>query len=114
MLRKILYKHVPRELIDRPKTGFTPPIGRWMSGALRPLLDEHLNPARITRQGLLDPAMVQIVRRRFEAGDPFSVQRVWLLLAFQLWHARWMETPMLSRVASRHTDRMAQATETTV
>ena len=93
LLRKVLYKHVPRELIERPKTGFTPPIGKWMAGALRPLLDQYLEPGRIARQGLLDPCMVQTVRRRFEAGDPYSVQRVWLLLAFQLWHARWMETP---------------------
>ena len=113
LLRKVLYKHVPRELIERPKAGFTPPIARWMSGALRSLLNEHLNPVRIARQGLLDPAMVQTVRRRFEAGDPFSVQRVWLLLAFQLWHARWMEGSMPSRVASQHTERKVQATEST-
>lgn len=93
LLRKVLYKHVPRELIDRPKTGFTPPIGRWMSGALKPLLDQYLDTGRIASQGLLNPMMVQTVRRRFEAGDPYSVQRVWLLLAFQLWHARWMEGP---------------------
>jgi asparagine synthase (glutamine-hydrolysing) len=98
LLRKVLYKHVPRELIDRPKMGFTPPIGRWMTGELKPLLDQYLDPGRIARQGLLDPSTVQTVRKRFEAGDPYSVQRVWLLLAFQLWHARWMEG---AAVASR-------------
>lgn len=91
LLRKVLYRHVPRELIDRPKKGFAPPIGRWMSGALRSLLDKHLDLQRIARQGILNPQVVAAVRQRFEAGDPFSVQRVWLLLAFQLWHARWME-----------------------
>jgi asparagine synthase (glutamine-hydrolysing) len=91
LLRKVLYRHVPRELIDRPKMGFAAPIGRWMSGALKSLLDDYLDSRRIARQGILDPTIVQAVRRRFDAGDPFSVQRVWLLLAFQLWHARWME-----------------------
>jgi hypothetical protein len=62
-----------------------------MSGALRSLLDTHLDTRRIARQGILNPQIVAAVRQRFEAGDPFSVQRVWLLLAFQLWHARWME-----------------------
>ena len=95
LLRKVLYKHVPRALIDRPKRGFTAPIGRWMSGALKPLLDHHLDPRRIAEQGVLDAAVVQAVRRRFEAGDPHSVQRTWLLLAFQLWHARWMESAVL-------------------
>lgn len=93
LLRKVLYRHVPRELIDRPKKGFAPPIGSWMRGALKGLLDTHLDPARVSRQGVLDPGIVQTIRRRFEAGDPYSVQRVWLLLAFQLWYARWMEAP---------------------
>ena len=94
LLRKVLYRHVPRALIERPKMGFSPPIGRWMSGALKPLLDQYLDDRRITQQGILDPIVVRQVRRRFEAGDARSVQRVWLLLAFQMWHARWMEMPL--------------------
>lgn len=93
LLRKVLYRHVPRELVDRPKMGFATPLERWMSGGLKPLVDHHLDLRRIIDQGLLNPAMVNTVRGRFEAGDPFSVQRVWLLLAFQLWHERWMERP---------------------
>jgi asparagine synthase (glutamine-hydrolysing) len=96
LLRKVLYRHVPRDLIERPKTGFAPPIGRWMAGAFKPMLDHYLDPQRIAQQGILDPSIVQTVRQRFTAGDPFSVQRVWLLLAFQLWHARWMETQTVS------------------
>ena len=109
ILRKVLYRHVPRELIERPKTGFTPPLARWMSGKLRPLLDQYLDPGRIERQGLMNAAMVQTVRRRFEAGDPYSVQRVWLLLAFQLWHARWMESPAPIFAAFRERDARAVA-----
>ena len=93
LLRKVLYRRVPRELIERPKMGFSPPIGRWMSGTLKPLLDQYLDHRRITRQGLLDPAVVRRARQRFDAGDEGSVQRVWLLLAFQMWHARWMDMP---------------------
>ena len=91
LLRKVLYRHVPRRLIERPKMGFSPPIGRWLSGVLKPLVDRYLDRQRIAQQGLLNPDTVGTVKRRFEAGDPFSVQRVWLLLAFQLWYARWME-----------------------
>jgi asparagine synthase (glutamine-hydrolysing) len=96
LLRKVLYRHVPRALIERPKMGFSPPIGRWMSGALKSLLDQYLDDRRITQQGLLDPVVVKQVRFRFEAGDARSVQRIWLLLAFQMWHARWMEMPSLA------------------
>jgi asparagine synthase (glutamine-hydrolysing) len=99
LLRKVLYRHVPRELMERPKMGFSPPIGRWMAGGLRPLLDRYLEPRRIRAQGVLDPGLVGTVLRRFHAGDPFSVARVWLLLAFQLWHERWMEAGSLPAVA---------------
>lgn len=91
LLRTVLYRHVPRALIERPKMGFSPPIGRWMSGALKPLLDHYLDRGRIAAQGLLDPEAVNSARQRFVAGDPGADQRVWLLLAFQMWHARWME-----------------------
>ncbi len=93
LLRKVLYRHVPRGLIERPKMGFSPPIGRWISGELKPLVDQYLDPRRIERQGVLNPKTVATILRRFEMGDPHSVQRVWLLLAFQLWHARWMDEP---------------------
>lgn len=91
LLRTVLYRHVPRALIERPKMGFAPPIGRWMSGALKPLLDHFLDAGRVSRQGLFDPEAVRMARQRFVAGDPGADQRVWLLLAFQMWHARWME-----------------------
>jgi len=111
LLRKVLYRHVPRELVDRPKAGFTPPIGRWMSGALRPLLDHHLGHRHVTDQGIFDPAMVRTVRQRFEAGDPYSVQRVWLLLAFQLWHSRWMSQTSKTNSNSEPAEGRAPLTE---
>ena len=91
LLRKVLYRHVPRALIDRPKQGFGIPLGRWLTGSMRSLVSDYLAPARIHAQGLLDPGMVARMVRRLDAGDPAAVNRVWLLLAFQLWHARWME-----------------------
>lgn len=102
LLRKVLYRQVPRELIERPKMGFSPPIGRWMSGTLKPLLDQYLDHRRITQQGILDPVVVSQVRQRFDAGDAGSVQRVWLLLAFQMWHARWMEMPAFANAQAVH------------
>jgi asparagine synthase (glutamine-hydrolysing) len=107
----VLYRHVPQELVDRPKMGFSAPIGRWMSGALKPLVDHHLDPRRIARQGILNPAIVQTIRQRFDAGDPFSVQRVWLLLAFQLWQARWMEEASLPEVAVKPSVRETRSAE---
>ncbi|MEW6706226.1 MAG: asparagine synthase (glutamine-hydrolyzing) [Pseudomonadota bacterium] len=90
LLKKVLYRHVPRALVERPKRGFAVPVQQWLRGELAPLVDEHLEPRRITSQGLFDPEMVQGYVKRLRAGDAPAAQRVWLLLAFQMWHQRWM------------------------
>jgi asparagine synthase (glutamine-hydrolysing) len=90
LLKKVLYRYVPRSMVERPKRGFAVPVKQWLAADLRPLVDEHLAPDRITRQGLFDSGMVRQYLKRLDAGDPSVRQRVWLLLAFQMWYQRWM------------------------
>jgi asparagine synthase (glutamine-hydrolysing) len=90
LLRKVLYRYVPRELVDRPKQGFGVPIRQWLMHDLDALVDRHLEPHEMARQSLLDPAVVRTYVRRLRGGDHSVAQRVWLLLAFQMWRHRWM------------------------
>jgi asparagine synthase (glutamine-hydrolysing) len=90
LLKKILYRYVPRALVDRPKRGFAVPVTQWLAGDLRSLVDEQLEPGRLARQGLFNPRMVREYVRRLHAGDASVRERVWLLVAFQMWHQRWM------------------------
>jgi asparagine synthase (glutamine-hydrolysing) len=90
LLRRLLYRHVPRALVDRPKKGFSVPLARWLRGELAPLLDEHLAPEAVAAHGLLDPGLVQGYLGRFRRGDPSVARKVWLLLAFEMWQRRWM------------------------
>jgi asparagine synthase (glutamine-hydrolysing) len=90
LLRRVLYRHVPRELVDRPKMGFAIPLLAWLRGDLKSLVDEHLDPVAIRAQGLLDPALVARALRDFRNGDDYSVNKVWTVLAFQMWHRQWM------------------------
>jgi asparagine synthase (glutamine-hydrolysing) len=93
LLRKVLYKYVPRELIERPKQGFAIPLSSWLRGDLAPLIDEYLSPSRVRAGGLLDPDAVGRAVANFRAGGPandrLDVQKVWLLLAFEMWRSRW-------------------------
>ncbi len=89
LLRKVLYKYVPRELVDRPKMGFGLPQSEWLRGDLAHLLDEYLDPQAIRNQGLLDPRGVEMVVRTFRAGDPDAAEMVWSLLTFHMWLRRW-------------------------
>jgi asparagine synthase (glutamine-hydrolysing) len=93
LLRKVLYRYVPRELIERPKQGFAIPLSSWLRGELAPLLDNYLAPRRIRAGGLFDPDMVAKTVANFRDGgaehDRLDVQKVWLLLAFEMWRDRW-------------------------
>ncbi|MCS6854253.1 MAG: asparagine synthase (glutamine-hydrolyzing), partial [Elioraea sp.] len=55
MLRRVLYRHVPPTLIERPKQGFTPPMGAWLKGPLRDWAEDLLAPSSLEESGL-DPA----------------------------------------------------------
>jgi len=89
LLKKVLYRHVPQALVDRPKRGFGVPVKQWLAGDLKGLVAEHLDPHLVKEQALFDPAMVQGYVKRLHAGDVSVRQRVWLLVAFQMWHRRW-------------------------
>ena len=55
----MLYRHVPRELVERPKTGFGVPLSDWLRGPLRPWAEHLLDERRLREQGLLDVACVR-------------------------------------------------------
>ena len=92
LLRKILYRHVPRELIDRPKMGFGIPVNRWLRNELRPLLDEYLGEDRVRREGFLRPEGVARVVREHLSGRRDHQYRLWALLVFAMWVERYRPT----------------------
>jgi asparagine synthase (glutamine-hydrolysing) len=90
ILRKILYKYIPQELVDRPKHGFAIPLTDWMRSPLKPLVLQTLDPARIRRQGIFSSDYVKNAVDAFMSGGRISGKKMWNLLQFALWHQRWM------------------------
>ncbi len=93
LLRRVLYRYVPRAIVDRPKQGFGIPMSRWLRGELSALLDIYLAPERVRAAGILDPRVVARALNNFREGGPgrdrLDVQKVWLLLAFEMWREKW-------------------------
>ena len=90
ILRRILQRFVPAGLFDRPKTGFGLPLDSWLRGPLRNWARALLDPARLRRQGLLQPEPVQAALDEHLSGRRDRQQRLWNVLMLQAWLERWM------------------------
>jgi asparagine synthase (glutamine-hydrolysing) len=88
-LRDLVYRHVPRALLDRPKTGFSVPLGPWLRGPLRPWVEETLAPEAV-KAGPLDPSRVTAGWRRVLGGHDAAALAVWAVLMFEAWRRRWV------------------------
>ena len=85
LLRKVLFKYVPRKLVERPKWGFAPPLAAWLRGPLRPWAEELLNEKRLRSQGILDPAPIRARWREHLTGRRDWNCSLWGVLMFQAW-----------------------------
>jgi asparagine synthase (glutamine-hydrolysing) len=84
-LRRLLDRHLPRALIERPKTGFGIPIDDWLRGPLREWASDLLAPARLKREAVLDPGLVGDCWQRHLSGRQNLQQHLWPILMFQQW-----------------------------
>ena len=84
-LRQILYKYVPRELIERPKAGFAIPVGQWLRGPLRDWAEVLLNESRLEQEGYFYPAPIRKVWQQHLSGRYDWTNRLWAVLMFQSW-----------------------------
>lgn len=86
-LRKLLYREVPRALIERPKSGFSIPLADWLRGPLRSWAEDLLDSRRVVREGFFDADQLQLTWRQHLAGTYDWSQRLWCVLMFQAWLA---------------------------
>ncbi len=85
LLKEVARDLLPAENLGRRKMGFGVPVGSWMRGELRPLLEDVLLSPRVGRRGLLRPDAVNDLVRAHVAGAKDGTFRLWALFWLELW-----------------------------
>jgi asparagine synthase (glutamine-hydrolysing) len=85
LLKKAFARDLPPALLNRRKSGFSLPVARWLREDLRGMLEDVLSPARLERDGLFDPSVVEALKREHYARERNWSGALWGLLMFHLW-----------------------------
>jgi len=114
VLRRLLERYFPAGLFDRPKHGFSAPVGEWLRGPLQQMLRSELSEERVRQFGLLDPKAVSRVTDDFLAGRKGSSPAgLWFLFQLQRWAGRWLTTPAAGARFDESPDAMVTLTART-
>lgn len=87
LLRQVLYGHVPKELIERPKMGFGIPLDSWLRGPLKAWAEDLINPARLQAEGYFHAEPIWQKWREHQTGQRNWSYDLWDVLMFQAWRA---------------------------
>jgi len=90
LMKKLLQRYLPDDLVYRRKWGFPAPIGNWLSNDLSYLIEKWLDPKLIREQGLFNDKQVQYYVTEFRNGKKFHDKRVWSLIFFQMWYHKYI------------------------
>jgi asparagine synthase (glutamine-hydrolysing) len=85
LLKRVVYRHVPRAIMDRPKQGFGVPLGRWLRGDLRPLLCDTVTADRMRAVGIRDFTLVDRMLAQHMTGNRDHSGKLWALLMLGMW-----------------------------
>lgn len=89
ILKQSLSRRLPHKLVNRPKAGFTLPIGRWLNGPLKPWAENLLEEERLKSSGIVDSDAVREIWKNYCCGKNDDFNLIWHILMFQAWYDRY-------------------------
>jgi asparagine synthase (glutamine-hydrolysing) len=85
ILRQVLYKYVPKALVEKPKKGFSVPVGLWLRGPLKEWAENLINKTRLENEGYLNTELITKKWEEHQSGERNWHQPLWDILMFQSW-----------------------------
>ena len=85
VLREVLYKYVPKQLIERPKMGFGVPLAEWLRGPLRDWCENLINQKRLEEEGFFDAKIIRTKWQEHLSGKRNWENQLWDVMVFQDW-----------------------------
>ena len=89
LLRQVLYRHVPKELVERPKMGFGVPLGEWLRGPLQDWAEALLSQKRLAETDFLNAELIRSYWSQHLSGKRNWQYLLWDVLMFEAWRERW-------------------------
>ena len=89
VIKEIVHKYLPKAMMDRKKLGFGIPIDKWLKNELKVFVDEYLSDRFIAKQKIFNLNATQSIKQTFFEGNG-NPEKIWYLLMFQMWYAKWM------------------------
>jgi asparagine synthase (glutamine-hydrolysing) len=91
ILKNIVHKYVPQQIMERPKMGFIVPIMGWFRNELKDLILQNLDESLLKRDDIFNFKEVTAIRDRYLNGHSENVQKLWHILLFQMWKKKWYD-----------------------
>ena len=100
VLRNVLYRHVPQEIVERPKWGFAIPLHEWLRGPLRDWAEALIDDARLRSEGFFRPEEIRRMWQEHQSGRRNWHTQLWSILIFQAWLNRSTDSSQTTRAAA--------------
>jgi asparagine synthase (glutamine-hydrolysing) len=89
ILKSILYKYLPKTLIDRPKSGFAIPLESWLQNELKDLLDEFIDSNKLKKAKIYNVEYLLQLKKDLINGKNSNLSILWFVLMFEMWKQKW-------------------------
>jgi asparagine synthase (glutamine-hydrolysing) len=90
LLKQIAHKYLPKNLLDRPKKGFSVPLNEWFKMELKEYLSLYLQKDRLDKEGIFNSSEVMKLKDEYLNGKEDNIHKLWFILIFQMWYEKWM------------------------